>query len=297
MAKNNMVLDLSQIKAKATVKDSIFRDLFSDKKYDLQIYQALHPDDKDATEDDIDHVTIDNVITNQMYNDLGMTVRGMLLILLEAQSTWTVNIIIRILLYLAHTWQRYIEETKQNQYGSKKLAVPRPELYVIYTGDRKDGPEWITLSEEFFDGNADFLEVKVRVLYGKEGQKDIISQYVDFTKVYNSQVKLYGRTEKAILETIRICRDRDILKEYLESREKEVISIMKSLFDQEKIMEQYIGELMEEYGGERERRGEQLGEKKERRKNIQSMSKFLSIEKIAEILQIPVEEVRFSLES
>ena len=297
MAENNMVLVLSQIKAKATVKDSIFRDLFSDKKYDLQIYQALHPDDKGATEDDIDHVTIDNVITNQMYNDLGMTVRGMLLILLEAQSTWTVNIIIRILLYLAHTWQRYIEETKQNQYGSKKLAVPRPEFYVIYTGDRKDGPEWITLSEEFFDGNADFLEVKVRVLYGKEGQKDIISQYVDFTKVYNSQVKLYGRTEKAILETIRICRDRDILKEYLESREKEVISIMKSLFDQEKIMEQYIGELMEEYGGERERRGEQLGEKKERRKNIQSMSKFLSIEKIAEILQIPVEEVRFSLES
>ena len=293
MAENNMVLDLSQIKAKATVKDSIFRDLFSDKKYDLQIYQALHPDDKDATENDIDHVTIDNVITNQMYNDLGMTVRGMLLILLEAQSTWTVNIIIRILLYLAHTWQRYIEETKQNQYGSKKLAVPRPEFYVIYTGDRKDGPEWITLSEEFFDGNADFLEVKVRVLYGKEGQKDIISQYVDFTKVYNSQVKLYGRTEKAILETIRICRDRDILKEYLESREKEVISIMKSLFDQEKIMEQYIGELMEEYGGERER----SGEKKERRKNIQSMSKFLSIEKIAEILQIPVEEVRFSLES
>ena len=68
---------------------------------------------------------------------------------------------------------------------------------------------------------------------------------------------------------------------------------MKSLFDQEKIMEQYIGELMEEYGGERER----SGEKKERRKNIQSMSKFLSIEKIAEILQIPVEEVRFSLES
>ena len=293
MAENNMVLDLSQIKAKATVKDSIFRDLFSDKKYDLQIYQALHPDDKGATEDDIDHVTIDNVITNQMYNDLGMTVRGMLLILLEAQSTWTVNIIIRILLYLAHTWQRYIEETKQNQYGSKKLAVPRPEFYVIYTGDRKDGPEWITLSEEFFDGNADFLEVKVRVLYGKEGQKDIISQYVDFTKVYNSQVKLYGRTEKAILETIRICRDRGILKEYLESREKEVISIMKSLFDQEKIMEQYIGELMEEYGGERER----SGEKKERRKNIQSMSKFLSIEKIAEILQIPVEEVRFSLES
>jgi len=281
--------DLSQLKIKTTVKDSIFRDLFSDKKYDLKIYQTLHPEDTDVTEDDIGTVTINNVLSDQLYNDLGMTVRGMLLVLLEAQSTWTVNIVIRILLYLAHTWQRYIEETKQNKYSSKRLVLPKPEFYVIYTGEREDKPEWIRLSEEFFEGNADFLEVKVRVLYGEEGQKDIISQYVDFTRVYNRQVKLYGRTKKAILETIRICRDRDILKEYLESREKEVISIMDSLFDQEKIMELYLEEVKRDLKEEYEKRGEM---KKAKETALTMKEKGVSDSFIADVLKVEVGTVQ-----
>ena len=168
-------------------------------------------------------MTIHNVFTDQEYNDLGMTVRGKVLVMLEAQTSWTMNIIVRILLYLAHIWNEYIESTNQNRYGSKKLELPRPELYMIYTGSRKSRPKWLKLSDEFFDGNRDFLEAKVRVLYG-EGKSDIISQYVDFTNVYNEQVRLYGRTREAVLETIRICKDRNVLKEYLENREKEVIS-------------------------------------------------------------------------
>ena len=36
--------------AKYTAKDSVFTDLFRDKKYLLQLYQALHPEDKTATD-------------------------------------------------------------------------------------------------------------------------------------------------------------------------------------------------------------------------------------------------------
>ena len=103
--------------------------------------------------------------------------------MLECQSSWSVNIIVRLLLYLAHTWHEHIETTHQNRYGSRKLSLPQTELYVIYTGNRKSRPEWISLSEEFFGGNKDFLEARVKVLYGDRGKKDIISQYVDFTKV------------------------------------------------------------------------------------------------------------------
>ena len=38
-------------------------------------------------------------------------------------------------------------------------------------------------------------------------------------------------TQKAVTETIRICKDRNVLKEYLLEREKEVVTIMMSLFD------------------------------------------------------------------
>ena len=137
------------------------------------------------------------------------------------------------------TYQDYIKKTKQNVYKSKKIKLPRPELYVIYTGDRKERPEYISMAEEFFDGQNAFLDAKVKVLYGSD-EGDIISQYVTFTKVYDEQRKLHGRTRKAVTETIRICKDKNVLKEYLEEREKEVEHIMLAMYDEKEILLEYI---------------------------------------------------------
>ena len=59
--------------------------------------------------------------------------------------------------------------------------------------------------------------------YGTKG--DIINRSIIFTKVCKEQIKLYGRSREAIVETINICKSRNILKEYLESREKKVVDI------------------------------------------------------------------------
>lgn len=72
-----------------------------------------------------------------------------------------------------------------------------------------------------------------------DGDGDIISQYVAFTKIYQKQARLLGKTKKAVRETIRICKDKDVLREYLAAHEKEVVSIMMALFDQEKAVEQF----------------------------------------------------------
>ena len=224
---------------KYTVKDSLFTNLFRKKKYLIQLYRALHPEDTEATEEDLHDVTVSNVLVNDIYNDVGFRIGSTLLILIESQSTWTVNIIFRALMYLVQTHREYFKETKQDVYKSKKLKMPVPELYVIYTGKRKDRPEEISLSKEFFDGKEICLDVKVKMIYdGKEG--DIINQYVRFTKVCNEQVSLYGRTRKAIKETIRICKDQNVLKEYLESKEQEVIDMLMELYDQEEVMRAYV---------------------------------------------------------
>ena len=65
-------------------------------------------------------------------------------------------------------------------------------------------------------------------------------RYIFFCKVFNEQTKQYGMTQKAVTETIRICKDRNVLKEYLLDREKEVVTIMMSLFDEEQIMLSFI---------------------------------------------------------
>ena len=221
--------------AKRTIKDSIFTNLFGDSKYLLQFYQAIHPEDKDVKEEELRTITLENILTDDIYNDLGFIKGDKIMILAEAQSTWTSNIIIRALEYLVNSYRRYFTENGMDLYQSKKVSLPKPELYVIYTGNKKKRPERITLSEEFFQGENTAIEVTVKMIYdGRKG--DIINQYVTFTKILNEQIKLHGGTKTAILETIRICKDENILKEYLESRESEVVDIMMQLYDQEEIM-------------------------------------------------------------
>ena len=256
-----------EVKAKRTAKNSVFLDLFQDKKNLLKLYKALHPEDTDATEDKLDIVTIDNVLTDNLYNDLGIMVSGnKLLLLLEAQSSWTVNILIRILLYLAQSYHEYFERTSQSLYKSKKVKMPKPELYIIYTGNKGRKPDIISLSKEFFDGADIDIEIKAKVIY--ESNKDnILNEYIIFCKIFNEQVKAHGMTKRAVTETIRICKDRNILKQYLSSKEVEVVTIMMSLFDDEQIMRTYTKDI----------------EKETERKSAERMIKDgeLSLEKIA----------------
>ena len=78
-----------------------------------------------------------------------------------------------------------------------------------------------------------------KVIYESD-REDIINQYIIFCKVFNEKTTQYGMTRKAVTETIRLCKDRNILREYLLSREKEVVSIMMRLFDEEQIMKSFI---------------------------------------------------------
>lgn len=272
--------------AKHTIKDSIFTNLFQDKKYLLQLYKTLHPEDTEVTEEELSDITIHNIMTNEIYNDVGFMVGEKLLILTEAQSSWTENIAVRILIYLMVTYQDYIKKTKQNVYKSKKIKLPRPEMYVVFTGNRKEHPEYISLAEEFFGGQDDFLDAKVKVLYGSD-EGDIISQYVAFTKVYDEQRRLHGRTRKAVTETIRICKDKNVLREYLEEQEKEVENIMLAMYDEKEILREYI---------ESERYEAQQEGKKETAKEaaIQMLKAGkLSVEEIAQYVpSLSVEDVK-----
>lgn len=212
----------------------------------LQLYKSLHPEDKTATEDDLEDVTINPVFMGSEYNDLGFSVGDRLITLVESQSTWSINIVIRAFMYLADTYQQFFERTKQSLYGTKRVKMPIPELYVIYTGNKKKVPESISLKEDFFGDENCAVDVTVKILSNKD-DKNIIGEYIAFCKVYDEQFKICGRTKKAVQETIRICKDKSILKEYLKERESEIINIMMSLFSEESLSRAYDAELERKY--------------------------------------------------
>ena len=182
---------IEKVMAKRTAKNSVFLDLFQNKSYLLKLYKTLHPEDTTATEDSLTDVTITNVLTDNLYNDLGFIANNKLMILVEAQSTWTVNILVRILLYLAQSYHEYFHRTSQDYYKSRKVRMPKPELYVIFTGNKGRKSDKILLSEEFFNGADIDIEVKAKVIY-ESYTDDIINQYIIFCKVFNEQTKQHG---------------------------------------------------------------------------------------------------------
>ncbi|MCD8089026.1 MAG: hypothetical protein LUD81_00075 [Clostridiales bacterium] len=232
----NMSMQPEGYTAKRNIKDSVFTKMFREQKYLLKLYQALHPEDTETTADDIKTITLEPVFVNDLTNDLGFEVKGKLFILVEAQSNMTVNIIVRSFMYLARTYQEHFEETGKDLYGTKPVEIPESELYVVYTGNKKIDKDIITLSEEFFKGKETAVEVRVNVITERNG-RGIISQFITFSKVVDDLIKKYGRTAETVAKAIYICKNEDILKEFLEEHEKEVHDIMIILFDQEKARE------------------------------------------------------------
>ena len=199
------------------------------------MYKELHPEATDVTIDDITIDTLQSIIVNTLYNDLGFLVKDRYVLLVEAQSTWNVNIALRMLFYLTETFRRYINDTEQSELDDKRVKLPNPELYVIYSGSGKK-PDVVSLSEDFFAGNPD-IELKVHVL-SEENTTTLSGQYIGYCKVFDEQRKLHDNGVTAAKETYRICIEKGYLADYMRTHEKEVISMMQELFDEETLRRQ-----------------------------------------------------------
>lgn len=216
-------------------KATIFTDVFEKTKNAFELFKILHPEATDVTIDDIDIVTLEMTLVNSPYNDLGILAKDKLIILIEAQSTWSVNILIRILIYLAYSYRNYITSHELDVYQAKVIKLPKPEFYVIYTGNRRV-PKEIRLSKEFFNGEDVGIEIKAKVIT-KSTKGDILDQYIEFAHEFDRNKEKFGNAEKAALSTYDYCIKNGILTDYfIEKGKKEAIGLMKLLFDEETLM-------------------------------------------------------------
>lgn len=251
---------------KYTAKDSVFSFIFRQPENTRRLYLALHPEDSDVTEADCKLITLEHILTNGMTNDLGFQVRDKLILLVEAQSKFSLNIVLRMLLYLAATYKEYVEEQKLDLYGSRPVSIPRPELYMVYTGVPRQLPEVLRLSDMYSGPGG--VEVEIQVLRDT-GAGTIVDQYIRFCEISNEQRKQYGYTMKAVEETLRICCEENILMPFLASCQREVQDIMVTLFNQERVAEIHKYNLRKEARQEGWQEGRQQGRQQGRQEGRQ----------------------------
>lgn len=211
------------------VKDSVFTHLFSMKEYALQLYKELFPDDAAISQEDIRIFTLSSVLTNQPYNDLGLLIRDILIVLVEAQTTWSENIIIRLVGYFYNSVIKYLNEHNQKIYGEKTVTLPKIKAFVLYAGPKKVDKSFLSLRDVFYGGDPSQPDFFATVIQADNGT-GILGEYIGFCDVLNTQLKLYNDSESAILAAIEICIQKDFLAKYLKDHRKEVYDIMANYF-------------------------------------------------------------------
>jgi len=240
------------------LKDSLFTHLFKDIKYLKQLYSALYDDAENYEDEDFKLITLENTLVYDIYNDLGLLVKDKLILLVEAQSGYNPNMAVRLLIYIANSYYNYIFDNSLNIYGTKKIELPKPEFILIYTGTRKFESDVLRLSDSYCHNDDITLELIVKIITADTVRNNIISEYISFCQKYDSLKE--GLTSKddifkALVATIDYCKGNDILKEFLETKEREVMDIMMALFTQEQATNMILKERYNEGRLEGERKG------------------------------------------
>ena len=231
-------------------KSRIFAMLFSDRNELLKLYNAINGtsyDDPDLLQVN----TLENAVYMSMQNDVSFII-DMRLNLYEHQSTYSPNLPVRYLLYVADVYSDYTKD--MNLYGTKAVKLPTPRFVIFYNGqaeqpDRKE----LKLSELFSIPDADpSLELKAVMLNINKGHNRklmetcrTLQDYAEYTfrvREYAAEMPLDLAVEQAITE----CISEGILADFLRKNRAEAKKVSIYEYDEERHMRQTREEGMEE---------------------------------------------------
>lgn len=231
-------------------KSRISAMLFSGRNELLKLYNAIN-----GTSYDVPQLlqinTLENAVYMSMQNDVSFII-DMRLNLYEHQSTYSPNLPLRYLLYVANIYSDYTKE--MNLYGSRAVQLPTPKFVVFYNGqaeqpDRKE----LKLSELFTIPETDpSLELKAVMLNINKGHNrklmetcKTLQDYAEYTlrvRTYAAEMSLDEAVERAITECVR----EGMLAEFLKKNRAEAKKVSIYEYDEERHMRQTREEGMED---------------------------------------------------
>ena len=242
--------NIDVLTANRMYKSRIFAMLFSDRNELLKLYNAINGtsyDDPDLLQVN----TLENAVYMSMQNDVSFII-DMRLNLYEHQSTYSPNLPVRYLLYVADVYSDYTKD--MNLYGTKAVKLPTPRFVIFYNGqaeqpDRKE----LRLSELFSIPDADpSLELKAVMLNINKGHNRKLMEtcrtlqyYAEYTfrvREYAAEMPLDLAVEQAITE----CISEGILADFLRKNRAEAKKVSIYEYDEERHMRQNREEGMEE---------------------------------------------------
>ena len=225
------------MQAKRTYKDSLFRNIFNDKTRLKRLYRALSG--REVKVRDIKLNTLRGTFFSDVKNDISFRVEDRLIILLEQQSTWNMNMPLRFLWYLARLYRNYVP--KNMQYHSSQVKLPTPEFYVLYNGREPQQDYQVLRLEDAFSeqshGDSELcLHVpcyNVNYAPGREILQKCyeLRSYSAFIAKVREKADSGASLETAIREAIAYCISNDFMADYFSENESEVLDMVSAKWD------------------------------------------------------------------
>ena len=224
-------------------KDSLFVDYFSKdrdwKQHFLSLYNALHGTDLQVETTRLERVNLEQVLYMDYYNDIAVMVNDQFIMMIEHQTTINPNMPLRLLEYVSRIYGNMIDS--KSKFSTQLIPLAKPEFIVFYTGKENIPPEtYLHLSDAFklnrIQNSELTLELVVKVcrINGKEPNQIVsqcsdLEQYVQFLKLI-AEAKADGQV-KPLTRAIREAVRHNVLKDYLERKGGEVLSILMTEYD------------------------------------------------------------------
>ena len=280
------------MKPKRTYKDSMFRDIFNNKKRLQGIYHALTGQVVPLKE--IKITTLRGTFFDDVKNDISFLVGNVFIVLLEHQSTLSPNMPIRMLWYVAKLYRQYADVNMP--YRSTLAPLPAPLFFVFYNGTEDMPEKWeLRLSDAFGADNSN-LELIVTVYNINYAENREILEKCHDLKCYSifvarvrEAVKNGATLNRAITDTIRYCKENDILSDYFAIKEQqEVFDMVSFKWDPEVAMKVRMEESRE--------KGRAEGRAEERAASVTQfvtnlLKKHYSYEEISELTDTTMKDV------
>lgn len=231
-------------------KDTVFNDLFSDKRNALSLYNALNDTDYEETES-LEIVTLSDAVYMHRKNDVSVLFQNQLA-LWEHQSTLNYNMPLRGLIYYAHNIDGILRAKGAKLYGKKLVKIPAPDYYVFYNG-REDAPDRqeLKLSDAFLVPREGYEWTAHMLNINNEGSRSLLERcpalkgYVMLVRYVRELQASGSDLPDAMDKAIDRCIRESVLKEYLLKKKSEVKLMLLTEFDEE-----LFAETMREEGRE-----------------------------------------------
>ena len=283
-------------KPQRAYRDSLFRDIFNNADRLPEIYEALLG--IKTTASDITLATINETLFSGIKNDVGFIVGSQHVLLTEHQSTINANMPLRMLMYLAEIYRRYVDADAV--YRKRLIPLPAPKFYVFYNGIEKMPDTWSLHLSDAFEGRKADLELAVEIInINHQPGRPILEKchalksYSVFVAKVRESVKNGSTLEAAVGEAVRYCIANDYLGGYFRQKQKEeVFDMLNFVWDQERALEVRAEEARAEGLSQGLSQGVSQGVLETTITAIRNVmhSMNFSVEKAMDVLQIPADE-------